>query len=165
MELRQQAPRLAERFASAPTRDEFLEELDDLLEHRIQRFAQVYAQEEDVVERWVVPDLLAVLNALARFQSLGEQEYQSGLTKDRTLSDDLYGWLHGRLGKRCADEGWFGLDPVQPYGTDFDPGRHFALAGRRAPGAERKVIAVEQVGRVDPGTGRVTFKAQVVVGK
>ena len=163
--LQRQAPSLAERFSSETTREEFLDELDELLEHRLQRFLQVCADEEDVYERWVEPDLLHLLNTLAHFQSLAEQEVRAGTSRDRGLSDELFRWLYERLGVRCSDEEWFGLDPVRPWVTEFDPGRHHALGGREAPGAERKVVAVEQVGRVHPRSGRLTTKAQVVVGK
>ena len=164
MELRQEAPALAPQFVSDDVRSEFLEHVSDLVNSRLQRFVGA-AEGGDVFNRWVLPDLVPTLDALAQFHSLAEEEFRSGASVGTALTDSLRTHLYDRLGPQCAAEGWFQIQVIAPFEEDFDPQRHHALDGRDVEGATGKVVSVRRIGRLHASTGRVEFKAQVVVGR
>jgi len=162
--LRQDARRLAEGFTDPALGARFRRELEAPLGARLDRLRMLAAQGEDQVrERWLGPDLVTTLDALARLYSEAVEEERRG---SRTgLAGELRRWLYDELGPACQGEGWFAIDPIEPYVTPFDPRVHHAVAGRDVAGAEERVVAIRAVGRRDPRTGVVAAKAEVVVGR
>lgn len=162
--LRQDARRLAEGFADPFQRDRFAREFDVPLGARLERLSHLAAQgEQQLRERWLGPDLVTTIDALGRFYSHAVDEQRQG---SRTgLAAELYRWLYDTLGPACRTEGWFVIDLVEPYVTQFDPQVHHAVGGRDVAGAEGRVVALRAVGRRDPGTGAVIAKAEVIVGR
>jgi molecular chaperone GrpE (heat shock protein) len=116
-------------------------------------------------ERWLEPGLVPALDALARFYSEAVEEGRQGRTVAKNLARKLRAWLYDRFGSACKAEGWFTIDPIDPYKTDFDPQAHHAVADRDAGGATGKIIAVKAIGRRDPKNGIIVHKAEVIVGR
>jgi hypothetical protein len=162
--LRRDAGRLAERFADPDLRERFQGEFDAPLGARLDRLRTVSEQGEDQLrERWLGPDLVTTLDALARFYSEAVEEERRG--HGTGLARDLRSWLYDSFGPACRSEGWFAIDPIDPYTTEFDPRAHHAVAGRDVDGAEGRIIAIKSIGRRDPRTGVVMYKAEVIVGR
>jgi hypothetical protein len=162
--LRREAPRLAERFADGELRKRFRGELDAPVHARLNRLIALSEKGDELLrERWLGPDLVTTLDALACFYSEAVAEEKNG--HDTGLARDLRGWLYDSFGPVCRNEGWFAIDPVDPYKTRFDPQVHHAVAGRDVDGAEGQVIAVKAIGRRDATTGAVKHRAEVIVGR
>ncbi|HYN20584.1 MAG TPA: hypothetical protein VE078_06465 [Thermoanaerobaculia bacterium] len=162
--LRREAPRLAERFADGELRKRFRGELDAPVHARLNRLIALSEKGDELLrERWLGPDLVTTLDALACFYSEAVAEERNG--HDTGLARDLRGWLYDSFGPVCRSEGWFAIDTVDPYKTRFDPQVHHAVAGRDVDGAEGQVIAVKAIGRRDATTGAVKHRAEVIVGR
>jgi len=162
--LRRDAGRLADRFADPDLRERFRGEFDAPLGARLDRLRTVSEQGEDQLrERWLGPDLVTTLDALARFYSEAVEEERRGHVTG--LARELRSWLYDDFGPVCRSEGWFAIDPIDPYATEFDPRAHHAVAGRDVDGAEGRIIAIKSIGRRDARTGVVMFKAEVIVGR
>ena len=159
-----EAPRLAERFASSELRERFRKELDAPVHARLDRLIALSGQDDGLLqERWLGPDLVTTLDALARFYSAAVAEERNG--HDTGLARDLHRWLYDAFGDACRDEGWFAIDPIEPYKTKFNPQIHCAVAGRDVDGAEGQIIAIKSIGRRDARTGAVKHQAEVIVGR
>ena len=131
---------------------------------RLIRLIALSEQDDELLrERWLGPDLVTTLDALARFYSEAVAEERDG--HDTGLAGDLRGWLYDSFGSVCRNEGWFAIDPIEPYKTRFNPQIHYAVAGRDVDGAEGKIIAIKAIGRRDARTGAVKHQAQVIVGR
>jgi hypothetical protein len=164
--LRTEAPRLAESFADPALSERFRGEFDAPLQARLERLIVASQQsEEQLRERWLGPDLVSTLDALARFYSEAVGEERLGRANANGLARELRSWLYDRLSSACREEGWFSIDPVDPYSTEFDPKIHHAVAGRDMPGARGRILAVRAVGRRDVKSGAITHKAEVIVGR
>jgi hypothetical protein len=161
--LRREVPQLSGRFADPELRERFHGELDAPVGARLERLILVSKQgEEQLQKRWLGPDLVTTLDALARFYSEAVEEERQGHANG--LARDLRSWLEA-FGTACRLEGWFTIDAIDPYMTKFDPRVHHAVAGRDIEGAEGRIIAVKAIGRRDPGNGAVLSKAEVIVGR
>jgi hypothetical protein len=162
--LRQNSRQLAERFADPELRERFRGELDAPVGARLDRLQIISEQgEEQLRQRWLGPDLVTTLDALARFYSEAVEEERHG--PGTGLARELRGWLYDSFGPACRNEGWFAIDPIDPYVTKFDPRVHHAVAGRDVDGAEGRIIAIKAIGRRDPQNGAVVNKAEVIVGR
>jgi len=159
-----EAPKLAESFADLSLRERFQGELGAPLRARLDRL-RAYSDEAQLRERWLGPDLVPTLDALSRFYSEAIEEGRHGGASAKGLARDLRRWLYDDFSSACRSEGWFAIDPVDPYKTEFDPNVHHAIAGRDVDGAEGKVLAVKAIGRRDPKNGAVVHKAEVIVGR
>jgi hypothetical protein len=162
--LRQDGRQLAERFADPELRERFRGELDAPVGARLERLKLISEQgDEQLRQRWLGPDLVTTLDALARFYSEAVEEERHG--PGNGLARELRVWLYDSFGPACRTEGWFAIDPIDPYVTKFDPRVHHAVAGRDVDGAEGRIIAIKAIGRRDPRSGAVSHKAEVIVGR
>jgi molecular chaperone GrpE (heat shock protein) len=163
-QLQKEAPSLAEDFGDLDTRERFLGELGAPLSARLDRLKS-YQDEAQLKERWLGPDLVTTLDALARFYSEALEEGRQGRAAAKSLARDLRRWLYEDFSSACRSEGWFAIDPVDPYKTEFDPHVHHAVAGRDVDGASGMILAIKAIGRRDPKNGAVIRKAEVIVGR
>jgi hypothetical protein len=162
--LRREAPRLAAKFADPVLRERFQGELDAPVGARLDRLQALAAGgEEPILQRWLGPDLIATLDSLARFYSEAVEEERRGQANGLAL--ELRNWLYDYFGSACRSEGWFAIDPVEPYRTPFDPKIHHAIAGRDVEGAQGRIVAIQAIGRRDAKTGALLQKAEVTVGR
>ncbi len=166
LELHRDAPQLAEKFSDPKKREQFLADFDEPLMARLQRFVTAMEQGREVVrERWLEPDLIATLNALARYQSDAIMDAFRHRPA-RSLAEELGQLLYERFAEVCLREGWFEIVPVSPYATDFDGDLHRALDGREVGHDWRgKVLFVHSIGRRDPEHGGIIHKAEVTMGR
>ncbi len=159
-----EAPRLAERFASSELRKQFRGELDAPVHARLDRLIALSEQDDGLLqERWLGPDLVTTLDALARFYSAAVVEERNG--HGAGLARDLHRWLYDAFGAACRDEGWFAIDPIEPYKTKFNPQIHCAVGGRDVDGAKGQIIAIRAIGQRDARTDAVKHPAEVIVGR
>jgi hypothetical protein len=121
--------------------------------------------EAQLRERWLKPDLVTTLDALARFYSEAVEEGRHGRAAAKSLARELRGWLYDELSPACKAEGWFAIDPIDPYRTAFDSNVHHAVTGRDIAGAAGLIIAIKAIGRRDPRNGAVVHRAEVIVGR
>lgn len=164
--LRRAVPQLAARFGDPALGERFRGELDAPLRARLDRLLVTAVKgEEELRARWLGPDLVTTLDALASFYSEAIEEERRGRAAGDGLSKDLRVWLYDSFGRACRDEGWFAIESIDPYITRFDPRIHHALTGRNAAGAEGKILAVKAIGRRDPKNGTIVHKAEVIVGR
>jgi len=162
--LRREAPRLAAKFADPALRERFQGELEAPVGARLDRLRILTAEgEESVLQRWLGPDLIATLDSLARFYSAAVDEERRGQANGLAL--ELRSWLYDYFGSACRSEGWFAIDPVEPYRTAFDPKFHHAIAGRDVQEAQGQVVSIKTIGRRDAKTGALLQKAEVIVGR
>jgi molecular chaperone GrpE (heat shock protein) len=165
-QLQKEAPSLAEDFGDLDTRERFLGEFDAPLSARLERLKSYSEQgEAQLKERWLGPDLVTTLDALARFYSEAIEEGRQGRAAAKNLALRLRRWLYEDFSSACRGEGWFAIDPVDPYKTEFDPHVHHAVAGRDIDGASGMILAIKAIGRRDPKSGAVIRKAEVIVGR
>ena len=164
--LHREAPRLAEGFFDRAVRERFLRDFGAPINARLDRL-RICSEEGDsqVEHRWLDLDLVPTLDALARFYSEAIEEERHGREAGKCLARELRRWLYEEWSAACRREGWFAIDAIDPYKTEFDPLVHLAVAGRDAAGAEDMILALKSIGRRDPRTGAVVRKAQVVVGR
>ncbi len=158
------APKLAESFSDSALRERFRGEFDAPLSARLDRL-RTCSDEAQLKERWLGPDLVTTLDALARFYSEAIEEGRQGRTAAKSLARDLRRWLYEDFSSACRSEGWFAIDPVDPYKTEFDPQVHHAVAGRDIDGSSGLILAIKAIGRRDPKSGAVIRKAEVIVGR
>jgi hypothetical protein len=164
-EVLQHSKHLARGFADTAHRSAFEREVAEGFQRRLTRFQQCARDEATFVERWVEPDLVTALDILARFQSLAAADARDGHTPAAQLASWLAGALYDQLGPACQDEGWFALERIEPFRSEFDPQRHKGIDGRIVAGARGLVVEVERVGRMHPVEGYPLDKAHVVVGR
>jgi hypothetical protein len=165
--LREDAPKLAKDFNDHETRNRFLSDFDEVsLTARLDRL-KTCSDETELKERWLEPDLMTTLDALARFYSEAVVERRQGHSAAKSLAPKLRVRLYDHFNTACRDEGWFAIDRIDPYKTDYDPQIHRAVdrSGRDVAGAAGKVIAIRAIGRRDPKSGAVIHKAEVIVGR
>jgi len=164
--LRQESPRLAEGFGDSSLQQRFLGEFGAPMGALLDRLRAYSEQGElQVREKWLGHDLVTTLDALARFYSEAVEEGRQGRAAAKGLARKLRAWLYDRFSPACQAEGWFAIDLVDPYRTDFDPDVHRAVADRDVESATGKVIAIKTIGRRDPKSGAVIHKAEVIVGR
>lgn len=162
--LHREAPRLAAKFSDPELHERFQREFDAPLEARVVRLKTFSVEgEESLRQRWLGPDLIATLDSLARFYSEAVEEERRGRASGLAL--ELWSWLYEYFGSACRSEGWFAIDPVEPYRTTFDPKVHHAIAGRDTEGAQGLIVALKGIGRRDAKTGTLVQKAEVIVGR
>jgi hypothetical protein len=165
-QLQKEAPQLAQGFASPQLREQFSCEFDKPLIARLIRFTEIIPEGEAALrEHWLVPDLVPTLDALARFLSEAIKEGRNGHAVSLELAEELKRRLYRCFDSACREEGWFGIEPVVPFETQFDPGIHHAVGGQEVPGAAGLVVAIKAIGQLHPGRGSVLRKAEVVVGR
>jgi len=164
--LHTEAPRLADGFTDLSLRERFKGEFDAPLSARMERLRTCSEKgEEQLKQRWLGPDLVTTLDALARFYSEAVEEGRHGRNTAKGLALELRGWLYDELSPACQAEGWFSIDPIDPYRTTFDPSVHHAITGRDSADAPGKIIAIKAIGRRDPRNGAVIHRAEVIVGR
>ncbi|RMH21161.1 MAG: hypothetical protein D6696_06515 [Acidobacteria bacterium] len=165
-ELRGAAAELARGFASAEVRQRFVEDFGVAGEARLERYRQASSLDDSAVLRrqWVAPDLLNVLNLLARYYSQAEADHRHGHAPAAALAERLRALLYDRFDGACRRRGWFALDPVVPFEDVFDPRRHKGIGSRAMPGFTHRVVAVRAVGLRNAGSGELERKAEVLVG-
>ncbi|MDP2341429.1 MAG: hypothetical protein Q8O67_10745 [Deltaproteobacteria bacterium] len=142
----------------------FVNEMDGVLRERLVRFTERSRDEPALFfSRWIEPDLIPTLDALARFSSAAavDRAQPASAALQKKLDDVLY----VELDAACRAQGWFGLERVTAFETRFDPALHRAAGGRDLPAAAGVVVEVREVGRLSiDGRERVS-KASVFVGR
>jgi hypothetical protein len=142
----------------------FVSEMDGVLRERIVRFTERAGDEPALLfSRWIEPDLLPTLDALARFSSAAaaDRTHPAALALQQKLDDVLY----LELDAACRKAGWFGLERVTAFVTRFDPAVHRAAGGKDLPAAAGVVVEVTSPGRLAVMSRERLSKAVVVVGR
>ena len=164
-ELSRKAAGIADGFQDPTVRLQCIRVLTEELPPRLERLAvALHAPEPDMVADWVEPDLLPILNGVSELYSLAVRESRRNASA-RPTAALLRDVLYGELSAACSAAGWFDLQVVDPYETDFDPAEHFAIGSEQAPSASGKVVDVRQVGRRSCRDGMALAPAHVVVGR
>ena len=138
-----------------PLAEDFRREVPAAVRARLERF-QLVVQRPHMVERWVEPELLPLLDLLGRWLT---RAWEAQADEARSLLEDL---VFDTLDSACAAQGWFGLQRIELGRTRFDPSLHVAVEQRAGP--EGAVVALLTMGRTDPAEGWPVAKAQVAVG-
>ena len=155
---------LATGLLDPDVRADFAREMDDVLRERLVRFTERYRDEPAAFfARWIEPDLLPTLDALARFSSAAAADRSQPAAA--ALHERIDELLYVELDAACRAQGWFGLERVSAFVTRFDPAQHRAVGGRDLPAAAGVVVDVREVGRVSVDGRERLSKACVIVGR
>lgn len=130
---------------------------------RLEHFLEVQSGERKI-EDWVERDLIAALNMLAQLLSVAAAEAHTGSPMAEILTERVGRLLYEELHQACMAEGWFGLIPVWPFRTPFDPRLHLAVGSDAIAGAGI-VVEIRRIGFFHPHTQTVRNLAQVVIGR
>lgn len=160
------AEAIANGFADFTSRGLCLRIGRDELMPRLERFAEWRdAPEQDIYTAWVEPDLLPILNGVSELYSRAIRECRGGNASARQTVAWLHHLLYRDLSMGCSDGGWFDVQLVVPYETDFDPVLHHAIGTEEATDSSQKIVDVRRVGRLEHPGGAVVAPAHVVVGR
>jgi len=143
------------------------------LEHEIEAFKLRGQRLEETLDRggleaksvWVSSDLMALMNAMARFASLCalksvDEDSQSAKVMSTFLCEILYDHLGG-VAEQC---GFFKLDRVLPLQSVFEAKRHQALGSKVLAGHVGQVLEIVRVGVLELN-GDLSEPAQVIAGR
>jgi|GEM_PF-4787357 len=156
---------LAEGFHAIKHREATELLLGKRLAQALRQFHKQAQQEPETLRnKWVDHDLVAVLDGLAQLLSAAIEERRQGRGGRQRVEDALQQWLYDRLAPLCRGEGWFEIEPILPYATEFNPRIHVSVGSKPVDGAENLVVAVRSVGRRVPHNREMLHLAEVVVG-
>ena len=157
---------MSQGFRDPTNRVEFIQVARTVLTSRLERFAKCqHLPNADFYREWVDPDLLPILNGFSNLYARAVAEARQGNAAAATVAARLHDLLYVQLGGYCQDAGWFGVQVIVPFETEFDPIRHVAIGSAAAAGASNTVVDIRQVGRLDARSGTVVSPAHVVVGQ
>ena len=153
---------LADSLSDIGERAEWRQVLIDDMLPRLERFMRVQSGAEPVDE-WIGLDLLPMIDDLVRLMSRLAADGRGGRLMAERAAVTLTGLLYGDLHDACAREGWFGLMPVVPLATRFDPRMHQAVGQIPLPGLSGMVVEIRKVGLLTPDGEHVRAPAQVII--
>lgn len=153
-------------FREPENREEFARVAQVGFKARLERFASMQrGPAADFHHDWVEPDLLPILDGLSNLYARAVAEVRTGNPGAEPAAARLHDVIYRQLGHRCQEAGWFSIQVIVPFETDFDPIRHTAIGSSDASGAPNKVVDIRQAGRLDAVSGTVIAPAHVVVGR
>lgn len=165
-QLLQALPELARRLSDPRQQERFLNDLNEPLKARIDRFKAAARKGDDYLkEHWIEQDLVTTLNTLAQLLSSVIKERHRGRRGNRLLEEDLLRWLYERLAPALREEGWFSIEPILPFTTKFDPKIHYSVGSEALEGADNLIVEIKAIGRRDLQRKYVTHRAEVIVGR
>ena len=153
---------LAESLSDIGEREEWRQALIDDMLPRLERFMRVQSGAEPVDE-WIGLDLLPMIDDLVRLMSRLAADGRGGRLMAERAAVTLTGLLYNDLHDACAREGWFGLMPVVPLATRFDPRMHQSVGHIPLPGLSGMIVEIRKVGLLTPDGEHVRTPAQVIV--
>ncbi len=157
---------MAQMFRMSANREEFVRVAQTALKTRLERFASMQrAPASNFRHDWVEPDLLPILDGLSNLYARALTEQRNGNAAAGAVAARLHEVLYLQLGPVCQDAGWFSIQTIIPFETNFDPIRHTAIGSAEAAGASDRVVDIRQAGRLDAVSGTVIAPAHVVVGR
>jgi hypothetical protein len=155
---------------SKSARAEMTEWLKDGLTPRIERYESLAAaggaQDADTLHaEWIEPDLITALDKLAELHSMACTDAFVGHEQALAVAQRVESILYDELSGATDGHGWFQLQRIIPYQTEFDPAAHKAAGPAiRVKGAKDKIVKVAGVGLV-PSDGGEPTPAQVYMGR
>lgn len=165
-ELYMASPEMSRALRQRANQDEYMRLVCTELTPRLERFERLQRAAAAVFHSdWVEPDLIPILDGLSSLYCRALAESRGGNPAAALLADQLHEVLYQRVGSGCEEAGWFTLQVIVPFDTDFDPIRHTAIGTAEAGDASQKVVDIKQAGRLDVATGAVIAAAHVVVGR
>ena len=157
---------MAHAFRVPANREECLRVAQTALKSRLGRFSNMQRAPASTFRGdWVEPDLLPILDGLSNLYARALAEQRDGNPAAGGVATRLYDVLYFQLGQVCQDAGWFTIQTIIPFETEFDPIRHTAIGSIDADGASNRVVDIRQAGRLDAVSGTVIAAAHVVVGR
>lgn len=157
---------MAQKYRVAANREEFRRVATSGLKARLERLTNMRrAPSSNFRQDWVEPDLLPILDGLSNLYARALTEQRNGNAAAGQVAVQLHDALYLKLGQSCQDAGWFSIQMIIPFETDFDPIRHTAIGSADASGASSRVVDIRQAGRLDAVSGTVLAPAHVVVGE
>lgn len=157
---------LARALQDPANQEEFTRVARTGLKSRLERFKKIQrGPATDFYSEWVEPDLIPILDGLSNLYSRALAEARLGNIAAAPVAAQIHEALYERIGPSCEEAGWFAIQVIVPFETDFDPIRHAAIGTADARDASQKVVDIKQAGRMEVGSHTVVAAAHVVVGR
>ena len=142
-------PSWAHGFKGQGDKAAFLAWLNDDLFHVVNNYRDEADTPSTLNDNWVEPELVPSLDKLGHFASLLAADAFHGHGGAEEPLDDMYDFLFDSVSDACADAGWFTIERVEPFRTQFDAGRHRGGApSEPVPGASGLIIRILRIGRI-----------------